>query len=155
VQKTKKLKLITPTQDKFIEVYSKTGDATLAARRAGYAAPHVEASRIMRHSGVGDLARAKHAKFILEEGLPLANAALNKILISATSADRDKVSAARLIYAEVKSILGISPDKEVHEMTADELAAMQDKLSAEIDKHMRDVTPIDDAQVVQPDGVFG
>jgi phage terminase small subunit len=141
----------------FVDKYRRTGDKHLAAREAGYAAPVNQSNEIMQRDGIGQLARRAHMKFILETGLELANGAVLRILTSKTSADRDKLTAVKLIYSEVKSILGITPDKEVHEMTAAELAGYQEQLEREIETRMasmKDVTPVQSSVEVAGDGVL-
>jgi phage terminase small subunit len=113
---------LTKREQAFVEAFGRAGDRVAAAREAGYASPEVQGHHLLARPAIAQAAEAQLLEGLragVLEGVPI----LRKLQAGALK-DSDKVAAARALqdfYGKVLDRLGIGADKELHEMTADEL----------------------------------
>jgi hypothetical protein len=139
---------LTTKEREFAKALALTGDATYAAKKAGYqrtASPLVKAKDPAIMKAVEEIQRA----WLIDEALPLSRAAVIDLLQpGAPPGERGRM--ARYVQDKVDTMFGDKlGDKDPSEMTADELARAIDLLSAAAAAKAVDVTPVDD------DNVFG
>lgn len=133
-------------ETKFVESYTLLGKPVEAATFARFANPYDAAKHLMKRDVVVSAIRAKQAEFIFEQALPVANKVVLGVLTSTIASNRDKLAAAKIVYAEARIVLGIESDKELHEMTVDELAHKHLEIQQEIERAveaMKDITPVE------------
>jgi len=113
---------LTKRERAFVEVFGRAGDRVAAAREAGYASPEVQGHHLLARPAVAQAAEAALLEGLragVVEGVPI----LRKLQATAVK-DSDKIAAAKALqdfFGRTLERLGISADKELHEMTADEL----------------------------------
>ena len=109
-------------QRAFAKVMARTGDATYAATKAGYAHPTVRGSELAKHPLVQAMTRAEQQKFARDE----AGAIAISILL-AVGTDQAQPAGARVQAAkEFRAMSGIGmlegdKDRDPSEMNGDEL----------------------------------
>lgn len=105
----------------FVQRMAQSGDATYSAEKAGFAHPQVTGSRLMADPTIKNDIQ-KRLNYAIENRLgDLAIARMQKILQDDTQKGSVHVAAIKLVWSHVHG-RNIS-EKELHEMTADELRA--------------------------------
>ena len=136
---------VNPQEKKFAEVFAATGDATAAAKVAGYAQPRTAASRLVTRDLVLDEVRRVQTERLYGELLPAAIGLLHQVLLNDKEQTRNRIAAAKIVVDRTLGAADAAADaKEPHEMTADELAARIARLrqrQAELAGAAIDVTP--------------
>lgn len=130
-------------QSRFVEVYVSTLDSRKALKAAGYI--HDNGSALLNNPRVSKAIQDQvnaDTQLILAKGTRWALAAIDDKSV----ADGIKVK----IWQEARKTMadGGEMEKEPHEMTAAELASMQDKIRAELAK-LPDITPADEAPAIE------
>ena len=137
----------TEQEQRFIEVFARTGDKQAAHKLAGYRSPKA----LMKANDPRILAAVDGLRheFILKEALPLAMAAHIELLQAPTpAAVRGRM--VQLTYDEAKGILGDKAgEKDLAEMTPDEISQRIKALEVIAAAKAVDVTPEDDSSVFE------
>lgn len=137
---------LTDKQAQFVEqLVSKAMNPTAAARAAGFETPAQAAYRLLRLPHVASAVRDARARLIDGD---LANVALDTLRVVMTDSDAPaaaRVSAARTVLemsGELKKDgSDASVEKRLHEMSADELAAVIDRWESQRSAMAKDITP--------------
>lgn len=143
---------MTDKEARFVGHLAHTGNATYAAKMAGYAHASQKGALKSHDPALAEAVRKEQARRLSGELLPLALNLLEKVLTDEQEATRNRITAAQTV---LKYSLGLTGDradaKEPHEMTTDELQARIDALRrVQADK----AKPVIDAEPVQDQGVF-
>lgn len=142
---------LTPKQQAFVRHLVATGCShTEAARQAGYAHPKEEAYSLTRLPHVAAAIRQERARVFDADLANVAAETLRAVMTDKEAPAAARVSAARTVL-EVTRELGRrqedgSNDKQLHEMTPDELAGLISKWEVERSKVAKDIT--DQVEVV-------
>lgn len=142
---------LTPMQQDFVRVLVTQGaNATEAARQAGFAKPKEAAYRVTRLPHVAAAIRQERARVFDADLANVAAETLRAVMTDKEAPAAARVSAARTVL-EVTRELGRrqedgSNDKQLHEMTPDELAGLISKWEVERSKVAKDIT--DQVEVV-------
>lgn len=137
---------LTPMQGQFVrEVVANGVNPTEAARRAGFAVPREAGYRLSRLPHVMAAVRQERARLFDGELANVAAETLRQVMTDPEAPAAARVSAARTVL-EVTRELGRrqddgGADKQLHEMTPDELAGLISKWEAERSKVAIDITP--------------
>lgn len=152
---------LTGQQAAFAAAYAEVRSPTLAAVQAGYAHPHVAGSKQLTRPAVLAEVRKREEARLFNDLLPKAVSFLEHVLDQGTN-ERNRIMAAKIVLDRTLGAPEASTDKDLHEMTADELAARRARLeaaSSQIEQALlafgdraKDVTP---AQSDAPGGAFG
>lgn len=123
----------TDKEKKFAQELAVLGDATKAAKMAGYSYP-AQAAQHLRHNTA---VQAEVVKIQIERInnhlLPLAVTAIERLLIDPKTPAGAQVQAAKLVFDRALGENATS-DKAAHELTGDELSAQIDRLRLEVAK---------------------
>jgi phage terminase small subunit len=136
---------LTPMQQVFVrEVVANACNQTEAAKRAGFGTPRQAAYVLSRTPHVQAAIRQERARMFDADLANVAAATLRSVMTDSEAPAAARVSAARTVL-EVTRELGRrqddqDADKQLHEMTPDELAGLIDKLDSERVKVARDIT---------------
>ena len=137
---------LTDRQQQFVHEIVKSGvNPTEAARRAGYRAPKETSYTLTRTPHVVLAIRQERARMFDGDLANVAAVTLKEIMRDQEAPAAARVSAARTVL-EVTRELGrrqddAGSDKQLHEMTPDELAGLIDKWEGERSRVAKDVTP--------------
>lgn len=137
---------LTEQEKKYVSIVAETGNARLAAKEAGYKAPHVSAYQKLNNPTIlAEVSRLQTEKLVTELA-PIALATLQDVMTSKTAPAAARVQAAKVVLD--KGGVGVrtadGEGKEPHEMSGDELANAIMKLTAVVEERRRttiDVTP--------------
>lgn len=143
---------LTDREARFVGHLADSGNATYAARMAGYAHPSKIAAARASDPALAEAVRKAQARRLSGELLPLALNLLEHVLKDDQEATRNRITAAQTVLKYSLGLTGDGADaKEPHEMTTDELQARIDALRRiQADK----AKPVLDAEPVQDQGVF-
>lgn len=137
----------TEQEQRFIEVMAATGDRQAAAHKARYRST----SAVMKADNPAIMAavEARRKEFIMKEALPLAMAAHLELLQAPTpAAVRGRM--VQLTYDEAKGILGDKAgEKDLAEMTPDEISQRIKALEVIAAAKAVDVTPEAESSVFE------
>lgn len=123
---------------------ARTGDQEYAAHKAGYSAPAVSGSQLVRRPDVMAEVRLETSRILARAGV-IAAERLAKIVADPKSKDSDAIAAAKVILPQA---LGQAADgKQPHEMTGEELQRAIDQLRREAGDRAK---VIDAVEVVEP-----
>lgn len=106
----------------FAKVYADTGNATLAAKEAGYAHPRMAGSRNLSRPGVQAEIVRQQVSRLTSEALPAAVNCLISIVTNENAPAGARVQASKVILDRTVDTKDAADSKEPHEMTGDELA---------------------------------
>ena len=141
---------LTPKQGHFVRHLVETGcSGAEAARAAGYATPKESAYGLTRLAHVAAAIRQERSRLFDADLANVAAGTLRAVMLDDQAPAAARVSAARTVL-EVTRELGRrqedqGSDKQLHEMTPDELAGLISKWEVERSKVARDITPEVDA----------
>jgi len=113
---------LTTREQSFVEGFGRTGDRTGAARLAGYRMPEIQGHQLLARPAIAQAAEAALLEGLragILEGVPILRRLQEKAV-----KDSDKIAAAKALqdfFGRTLERLGLGADKELHEMTADEL----------------------------------
>jgi len=144
---------LTPKQRLFVMAIVRTGtNPTNAAREAGYSDAGASAYDLMRLPHIAAAIRLERERYISGELANVATGTLHAILVDKAAPAAARVQAARTVL-EMSGEIGkakrsAEEDRPLSEMTAEELAGMIDKWTAE---KAALATPINPADVVLVD----
>lgn len=144
---------LTPKQRAFVFALVRSGsNPTAAAREAGYSEPKVSSYDLLRLPHVAAAIRLERERYISGELANVATGTLHAILVDKAAPAAARVQAARTVL-EMSGEIGkakrsAEDERPLSEMTAEELAGMIDKWTAE---KAALATPIDPADVVVVD----
>lgn len=136
---------LTPMQQQFvIELVGAGCNPTEAARRAGFSVPKDAAYRMTRLPHVAAAIRQERSRLFDSDLANVAAETLRAVMCDSEAPAAARVSAARTVL-EVTRELGRRQDdghndKQLHEMTPDELAGLISKWEGERSKVARDIT---------------
>jgi phage terminase small subunit len=142
---------LTDRQQQFVHEIVKSGvNPTEAARRAGYRAPKETSYTLTRTPHIVLAIRQERARMFDGDLANVAAVTLRDIMLDSQAPAAARVSAARTVL-EVTRELGrrqddAGSDKQLHEMTPEELAGLISKWEVERSRVAVDITPGDDAQ---------
>ena len=142
---------LTPKQQVFVHHLVQTGcSPTAAARQAGYSAAKESAYGLTRLPHVAAAIRQERARVFDSDLANVAAETLRAVMTDKEAPAAARVSAARTVL-EVTRELGRRQDdggndKQLHEMTPDELASLISKWEVERSKVAKDIT--DQVEVV-------
>jgi phage terminase small subunit len=137
---------LTPMQGHFVRELVVSGvNPTEAARRAGFAVPREAGYRLSRLPHVMAAVRQERSRLFDGELANVAAETLRRVMTDDQAPAAARVSAARTVL-EVTRELGRrqddgSVDKQLHEMTPDELAGLISKWESERSRVAIDITP--------------
>lgn len=145
---------LTDQEKKYVEVVARTGDPRLAAKEAGYKAPHVSAyQKLANPTILAEVQRIQTEKLVTELA-PIALATLTDIMTSKTAPAGARVQAAKVVLDKGGiGVKGADADgKEPHEMSGDELAQAIQRLTSEVEERRRPTieavaTPVPEASI--------
>ena len=135
----------TPQERAFVKYMGETGLPKYSAEKAGYKAPDVSACQLMQREGIRKDVLAVQLERMNNTLLPLAVAAIERLLTDKKTPAGAVVQAAKLVMDRT---LG-SDDantKAPHEMTGEELARQLDRLRQEAAARSK---PVIDGQVIE------
>lgn len=112
----------TPQERRFIGAYVATGDATAAARAAGYAQPHSAAHNALERPAIRAEIVKLQTERLFNEVLPLAVDVHIALLTGKDVPAGAKAQAVKLAYDRTVGLQDPDKRREPHEMTAEELA---------------------------------
>lgn len=138
---------LTNKQMQFAHALARTGDATYAAKRAGYAFPEVTGSKLAKDARIDANRRGQQLAILNNKLLPLALDLFERVLTDDQETTRNRLTAASKVADLTLKQDQNTAQLEPHEMTADQIQARIAELrqrSAEIANSARDVTPEDD-----------
>lgn len=144
---------LTPKQRAFVLQLVRTGtNPTNAAREAGYSDAGTSAYDLMRLPHVAAAIRLERERYVSGELANVATGTLHAILVDKAAPAAARVQAARTVL-EMSGEIGkakrsAEDERPLSEMTAEELAGLIDKWTAE---KAAMATPIDPADVVVVD----
>ena len=127
---------LTPMQRQFVtELVRKGGTPTQAARSAGYQAPAVASYDLLHLPHVQAAIRHERERYISGELANVATGTLHAILVDQAAPASARVQAARTVL-EMSGEIGrhrqtADQDRPLSELSADELAGLIDKWTAE------------------------
>lgn len=129
---------VTPMQAKFARHFARTGDATYAATKAGYASPDTVGSKMVQNELVQRLTRAEQQRFAREEAGSIAIGVFVEVALGKLFPANARVAAAK----ELRQMSGIGAvegddGRELHEMTGDELRREIARMQAHQDAMQR------------------
>ena len=116
--------VLTPQERAFATSYADTGDRTAAARAAGYASPHTAGSKALGRPAVRSLVDELFVAELQGEIVPLALKRHRQILKDPKSTGPALTKAIETAYKYGFAKREVSGDKELHEMSWDELQAL-------------------------------
>lgn len=119
----------------FVQTYVATGDRATAEKKAGYA-PNGGYIVLQRPEVLARVAQEQAARITIE-GAPLAVSTLFEIMRNTKSPAASRVQAAKIVLDRALPGAASGAEKELHEMTAAEIAAAL----AELDSRLINVTP--------------
>lgn len=137
----------------FVERMAATGDPVYAAEKAGYGSPAARASQNMANPRIVERIEKRIEREMQETIVPLALGRHASILRDPDAPAGAVVMAIKLAYDRV-GLKGDQADKDLSEMTADELTARiraSNAAIAAIEDRARDVTPEPAAAPESPD----
>lgn len=137
----------------FIEAYAGSNNRDYAARKAAYKAPAVAAHQNMNKPAiVAEIHKAQMAR-LQGELVPLALDHFAKVLAPGSDASiRDKTMVATVVVKEARSAgLDGASTKQLHEMTAEEIAQLLSDLKREAAERAR---PVMEAEALPEGGIF-
>jgi len=127
---------LTPMQRQFVAALVRNGcSPTQAAREAGYSVPKVAAFDLLRLPHVATAVRLERERYISGELANVATGTLHAILVDKEAPASARVQAARTVL-EMSGEIGrhrqaADQDRPLSELSADELAGLIDKWTAE------------------------
>lgn len=116
--------VLTPQEQAFAKSYAVTGDRTAAARAAGYASPHMAGSKALGRPAVRSLVDELFVAELQGEIVPLALKRHRQILQDPKSTGPALTKAIETAYKYGFAKRETSGDKELHEMSWDELQTL-------------------------------
>lgn len=145
----------TAQEQRFIGAYVARGDATAAAKEAGYAHPRASASHALARPAIQAEIVKLQTERLFNDVLPLAVDVLVDLLKSPATPAGARVQAVKLALDRTLGSQDTASGKEPHEMTAAELADEIEKLK---DRKAQLAKPVEiegQARQIQPEsGVF-
>lgn len=152
---------LTGQQETFVAAYAETHSPAFAAAQAGYAHPQVAGYAQLNRPAVLAEVRKREEARLFNDLLPKAVTFLEHVLDKGAN-ERNRIMAAKIVLDRTLGAPEASVDKDLHEMTADELAARRARLeaaSSQIEQALlafgdraKDVTPPENDP---PGGAFG
>jgi phage terminase small subunit len=125
---------------------ARTGDQEYAAAKAGYSAPAVSGSQLVRRPDVMAEVRLETSRILARAGV-IAAERLAKIVADPKSKDSDAIAAAKVILPQA---LGLAADgKQPHEMTGEELQRAIDQLRREAGDRAKVIDAVEVVDVQQ------
>lgn len=149
---------LTPMQQEYVKgVVKSTLSPTAAARAAGYLAPANASSALSRSPHIVLAVRQERMRLFETDLGNVAAETLRSIMTDTSAPAAARVSAARTVL-EVTKELGkrqedTSHDKQLSEMTADELAGLIDRWTGERAALAIDITPDAESTPALPESV--
>jgi len=137
---------LTPRERAIAKHYAASGDKTLAAKKAGYAVPHVAGHEVLARPAVAAEAQRISLARLQNEVLPLAIERHLKLLTDKQTAGPALTKAIELAYKYGLSGDAAGANKQPHEMTGEELAQAIDALkraAADRAKPIIDAAPVE------------
>lgn len=113
----------TPMEQRFVERYAATGDAVYAAEKAGYGTPSARAVQNLNNPGLMREARRRMENGLANRLQPLATERHAMILEDPNAPAGAVVLAIKLVYDRLAASEGADEEKDLSEMTGEELAA--------------------------------
>lgn len=135
---------LTPRERALAKHYAATGNKTEAARKAGYAVPHIAGSEVMARPAVAAEAQRISLARLQNEVLPLAIERHLRLLTDKKTSGPTLSKAIELAYKYGFNSDSVAKDKQPHEMTGEELAeaiAALRRAAADKAKPIIDVEP--------------
>jgi phage terminase small subunit len=123
---------LTGKERTFVKHMANTSDATYAATKAGYAQPSRDGWRLMENPLVAEATREAGRALLYEKAGAIGVATLVSISIDKTQPAGARVTAGtQLVKLSGMAITEAQGEKELHEMTGDELRQHTAKLEAQ------------------------
>lgn len=133
--------VFTPREDVFVERYAATGDKLYAAEKAGFPHPAQAAHRLINAPRVAEEIHARIAQKRITGG----EVALDTLLELATDRKNVPAGVRRAAAADLWKASGVAgsgaDEKDMAEMTADELVGMLERAKGILASRAKDITP--------------
>lgn len=138
--KPKGYQRLTAKETVFVDAMARTGDKAYSRKEAGYT--HAQTvDRMMRKQHIVAEIRRREQDRLFQEGLPAAVQCVVEIVRNSSYAPGARVQAAKVIFDRTLGTTDGEQGKELHEMTAEELATAIEKLEREASTRAKTINP--------------
>lgn len=132
---------LTPQERCFSKEFADSGNAVLAATKAGYAHPSKAAYNALARPAVQGEVRRQQLARLENEALPLAVGLLVHVLQDEKEATRNRLTAAQIVIKANETLKEGAAETPLQEKSAAELRAMLDVVETRLAELAVDVTP--------------